>query len=102
MTPIKDSIIGVGGYCRTVTEIARRPATVDVSTDLRRFEVVVLEQLHQIGLPHDNVFVDVDERQVMLANTPGVLAALGADTLARSHYISKMIAAAAVDCSTRR
>lgn len=96
MTSISPHYRGRGGYCRTVTEIARRPVTVDVSTDLRRFEVVVLKQLHQIGLPHDNVFVDVDERQVMLANTPGVLAALGADTLARSHYISKMIAAAAV------
>lgn len=82
--------------------VRRRPSaaasasTVDVLRDLQRFEDVVLDQLQQVGLPDDEVFVDVAERQVMLGNMPAVLADLDADTLARSHYISKMIAASAV------
>ncbi len=83
-----------------MTEVARRSdavtAPVNVLTDLRRFETVVLAQLQGVGLPDDRVFVDVTERQVMLSNLPAVLTGLDADTLGRSHYISKMIAAAAV------
>lgn len=70
--------------------------TGDVLTDLRRFEDVVLAQLQQVGLPDDRVFVEVGERQTMLSNMPAVLAELDAETLGRSHYISKMIAASAV------
>jgi len=72
------------------------PKQADVLTDLQRFQAVVLSQLQQVGLPDDRVFVDVAERQVMLGNIPGILATLDQPTLARSHYISKMIAAAAV------
>jgi hypothetical protein len=83
-----------------MTEMARRSdvvtAPADVLTDLQRFETVVLAQLQQVGLPDDRVFVDVTERQVMLSNLPAVLQGLDSDILARSHYISKMIAAAAV------
>ncbi len=84
-----------------MSEIARREsgeltASGDVLRDLHRFEAVVLAQLEQVGLPDDRLFVSVDERQVMLANMPAVLAALDAETLARSYYISKMIAASAV------
>ncbi|MPZ64535.1 MAG: hypothetical protein GEU83_03120 [Pseudonocardiaceae bacterium] len=83
-----------------MSEVVRRSEAVtapaDVLSDLQRFEAVVLQQLQQVGLPDNRVFVDVTERQVMLNNLPGVLAGLDSDTLGRSHYISKMIAAAAV------
>lgn len=67
-----------------------------VLRDLQRFETVVQAQLTSVGLPVDNLFVDVDERQVMLTNMPGVLAMLPPEILSRSHYVSKMIAAATV------
>jgi len=83
-----------------MSNVARRSDAVtapgDVLTDLQRFETVVLAQLQQVGLPHDSVFIDVTERQVMFNNLPAVLQGLDSDTLGRSHYISKMIAAAAV------
>ncbi|MEV6825660.1 hypothetical protein [Amycolatopsis sp. NPDC051102] len=71
-------------------------ATANVLTDLQRFEMVVRAQLSQVGLPAEQVFVDVSERHTMLSNMSGVLVGLDADMLARSHYISKMIAASAV------
>lgn len=64
--------------------------------DLGRVELIVREQLVRAGLPVDQVFTDVSERHTMLAGLSGVLAGLDPDTLARSHYISKMVAAAAV------
>lgn len=68
----------------------------DTLADLERFEAVVRTQLDKVGLPSDQVFVGIDERAVMLSNMGSVLSTLKADVLARSHYISKMIAASAV------
>lgn len=72
------------------------PATTDVSSDLQHFELVVLDQLRQAGLPDDDVFVDVPQRRAMLMNAPGVLAGMSPEQRARSPYISKMIAAVSV------
>ena len=71
------------------------PAT-DVLADLERFEDVVQQYLAAIGLPADDVFVEVAERHTMLSNMPGVLGRLDEPGLDRSFYISKMIAAVAV------
>ena len=71
-------------------------APADVRADLQRFEDVVRSQLSAVGLPSDRVFVEVEERHAMLSNVPGVLTGLPGDTLGRSHYISKMIAATTV------
>lgn len=76
-----------------------KPAAVtasDTLADLERFEEVVRSQLEQVGLPSNQVFVEVNERSIMLSNLGGILTRLDHDVLARSHYISKMIAAAAV------
>lgn len=67
-----------------------------VLTDLQRFETVVRAQLAQVGLPSEQVFVDVSERHTMLSNVSGVLSGLDEEGRSRSHYISKMIAASAV------
>lgn len=64
--------------------------------DLERFEAVIVQQLQGVGLPADQVFVEVRERHVMLSNMSGILTGLEDDTLGRSYFISKMIAAAAV------
>jgi len=71
-------------------------SAADTLADLQRFETVVRNQLDAVGLPSDQVFVSVDQRAVMLSNMGSVLSTLQADILARSHYISKMIAASAV------
>ena len=68
----------------------------DTLADLNRFEVVVRAQLEAVGLPSNQVFVGVQERHVMLSNMGAILSSLGEEVLARSHYISKMIAASAV------
>lgn len=73
-----------------------RAVAAEALSDLRRFEAVVQSQLEGVGLPSDRVFVDIGERHAMLKNVPDVLDALPDDTLGRSHYISKMIAAATV------
>lgn len=67
-----------------------------VLADLERFEQVVRGQLEGAGLPSDSVFVDVSERATVLSNVGGVLQPLDEPTRSRSHYISKMIAAATV------
>lgn len=64
--------------------------------DLREFDLLVRDQLAKAGLPAEQVLIDVRERHTMLSNLSAVLAGLDAETLARSQYISKMIAAAAV------
>lgn len=64
--------------------------------ELRSFDLVVRAQLTSAGLPAEQVLIDVPERHTMLSQLAVVLAELDAETLARSHYISKMVAAAAV------
>lgn len=68
----------------------------NVLDDLMRFEVVLQHQLVGEGLPADQVFVDVRERHTVLKNVSSVLGDLDETARSRSHYISKMIAAAAV------
>jgi hypothetical protein len=78
------------------------PGDIDVApsagvlSELQRFEDVVRVQLATVGLPSDQVFVEVGERHAMLSNVSGVLAGLPSDVLGRSYYISKMIAATSV------
>ncbi|WP_446666629.1 hypothetical protein [Flexivirga sp. B27] len=72
------------------------PATTDSRTDLERFEVSVHGMLDDFGLPSEKLFVPVSERAAMVQNVPGVLRELDGPGLARSYYVSKMIAAATV------
>lgn len=72
------------------------PATTDSGTDLERFEVGVRRMLEGFGLPTEKLFVPVSERAAMVQNVPGVLSELDGPFLARSYYVSKMIAAATV------
>lgn len=64
--------------------------------DLSRFEHVIREQLTNVGLPAGQVFVGVSERHDVLRNISSVLEPMSDDIRGRSHYISKMIAAATV------
>lgn len=72
------------------------PATTDGGTDLERFEVGVRGMLEGFGLPTEKLFVPVSERAAMVQNVPGVLSELDGPVLARSYYVSKMVAAATV------
>lgn len=76
------------------TRQAAVPAEL-VRTDLERFEEVILNQLANVGLPDDGVFVDVVERHRMLSNVGVAIDRLDGSQRASSRYISKMIAAAA-------
>ncbi len=72
------------------------PATAEAGTDLERFEVGIRGMLEGFGLPTSQLFVPVSERAAMVQNVPGVLNELDAPVLARSFYVSKMVAAATV------
>lgn len=72
------------------------PDESGVLGDLARFEATVRAELERVGLPSQDVFVDVHERAMMVSNVSGVLAPLAPAIRDRSHYISKMIAAATV------
>jgi hypothetical protein len=73
-----------------------RPSYHQSGTDLERFEVGVRGMLENFGLPTENLFVPVSERAAMVQNVPGVLSELDGRVLARSYYVSKMVAAATV------
>lgn len=72
------------------------PEPTGVVDDLARFETTVRAELERGGLPSQDVFVDVQQRAAMVQNVSGVLSPLTPEVRARSYYISKMIAAAAV------
>lgn len=80
-----------------MSEIERRSdGAAGVVRDLERFEDVLLAQLASVGLPTDNVFVEVGERGWMLNTVAGALSRLDPEDRLRSYYVSKMIAAVAV------
>lgn len=87
-------------YCDFMSDIEHRlgttPEQVTASTDLERFEHGIHSMLAEAGLPTESLFVPVEERRTLVTTLPGVLSRLDATVLARSHYISKMIAAATV------
>ncbi|MEH6796689.1 MAG: hypothetical protein V7694_21400 [Rhodococcus sp. (in: high G+C Gram-positive bacteria)] len=64
--------------------------------ELDRFEVGVRGMLEGFGLPTEKLFVPVSERAAMVQNVPNILLELEAPVLARSYYVSKMVAAATV------
>ncbi len=74
----------------------RAPVVPDRGSDLERFEVSVRGMLDEFGLPTEKVFVPVSERGAMVQNVPAVLLELDPTILARSYYVSKMVAAATV------
>jgi hypothetical protein len=76
--------------------VAAQAEVVGVRGDLPRFELLIREELAAVGLPADEVFVAVGERDSMLLNMPRLLGTLQPEVRSRSYYISKMIAACAV------
>jgi hypothetical protein len=83
-----------------MSEIARRPdgpATISTfAAELRTFELVLTQELEGAGLPSADVLVAVVERTRLLGNLESALDRLDDGQRARSYYISKLIAAAAV------
>lgn len=69
---------------------------VSAPTDLARFESGVRGLLEGFGLPTERLFVPVQERAAIVNNVGNVLAELDSSVCSRSHYVSKMIAAATV------
>ncbi|MCP9276556.1 hypothetical protein [Mycolicibacterium arenosum] len=78
------------------TPVEARAEVVGVRGDLPRFEILIRDELAAVGLPADEVFVAVRERDSMLMNMPRLLSTLEPEVLGRSYYISKMIAACSV------
>lgn len=68
---------------------------VTVYQDLQRFELMLLDQLAEVGLPVADVLVELDEREVALRTLGTALNRLPFDERGRSYYVSKMFAAAA-------
>jgi len=87
-----------------VSELERRAPTTpdgqasaaDIVADLQRFEATILEQLDAVGLPTNEVLVELDERHTLLSNVGGALRRLPDEDRDRSTYVSKMIVAGAV------
>lgn len=66
------------------------------SGDLGWLESSLATTLEDRGLPSEGLFVDVAERAALFGSLPGVLDKLEPVVRARSTYVSKMVAAAAV------
>ncbi len=82
-----------------MSDIVRKdlaPAERSFAGELNTFEAVLSQQLARASLPVDNVLVEVTQRARLLQNVDAALERLTEDQRARSFYISKMIAAAAV------
>lgn len=71
------------------------PAVID-STPLQnqvdQFSEQLSNYLSYLGLPSDNVLVELDERRTVIDNMPKVIGKLTDDQKIRSYYISKFIA----------
>ena len=83
-----------------MSELERRESeqveVAPVTADLERFQDMLLGQLAAVGLPTNDVLVNVEEREQALATMDGALKSLPISERGRSYYISKMVAAAAV------
>lgn len=84
-----------------MSELERVPSAVARQGDapgieLVRFESGVRDMLEEFGLPTQQLFVPVTERVAMVTNVGAVLSELDPAIRAKSHYVSKMVAAATV------
>ena len=76
------------------TTTAMVPATTqELSLSVDSFQQGLTRYLAVLGLPCDNVLVDIGERGRVLSNLPDVVNSLPADSRLRSHYVSKFVAA---------
>jgi len=75
--------------------VENEPQSFDVYQDLQRFEVMLLDQLAEVGLPTSDVLVELGERDVALRTLGTALGRLPVEERDRSYYVSKMFAAAA-------
>ena len=93
----RDSSVAYRGLMSEITQ-GRKDSQdlIPPSTDLERFEQGVHSMLEEVGLPVESLFVSVEERRTLVATLPSVLDRLDKAVLSRSHYVSKMIAAATV------
>ncbi|MFC4125209.1 hypothetical protein [Nocardia rhizosphaerae] len=64
--------------------------------DLQAFEDLMLNLIHQWGLPTEDIIINVREREKLLRNTPDALEGLDSTQRARASYVAKMILAASV------
>lgn len=83
----------------TDLEPAPNGAVVRVETpgsELAQFETGVRGMLEQFGLPTEQLFVPVGERVSVVSNVGNVLSELDPAVRSKSHYVSKMVAAATV------
>ena len=77
-------------------ELQRTTSTSVARRDLEQFETLLMGELAAMGLPTDEVLVEVRERGRMLSTVRDTVHELDDAVLERSYYISKMISAAAV------
>jgi hypothetical protein len=67
----------------------------DYAGQLRGFEESLMIRLDQCGLPSENIFVPIAERQVVFANVDRVIGRIDIEQRRRSVYFSKFMAAVA-------
>lgn len=75
-----------------MTEVV--PST-DYADQLQQFEACLLVLLDDYGLPSRNIFVSIEERQVVFSNVGRVIERIDVEQRSRSAYFSKFVAAVA-------
>lgn len=99
----KASCEGVGSPVSepTVTNLPVRTTSTDLASppdyagQLREFEEALMVRLDQCGLPSTNIFVPIEEREVVFSNVGRVIERINVEQRRRSAYFSKFMAAVA-------
>jgi hypothetical protein len=80
--------------------LVKRPSE-EIEQGIDSFTVQLTGFLDTLGLPSDRVLVVTEERRKVIFNLPGVLGLLTAEARREATYISKFVAACAVQSSSR-
>lgn len=96
MTDHSDDVIEAPTEVALSPEVTPQVRAETAGKDLQAFEDLMLDVVHQWGLPTEGIIVTVREREKLLKNTPDVLEALDDVQRARASYVTKMILAASV------
>jgi hypothetical protein len=80
--------------------LVKRPSE-EIEQGIDSFTVQLTGFLDTLGLPSDRVLVVTEERRKVIFNLPGVLGLLTAEARREAAYISKFVAACAVQSSSR-
>ncbi len=68
----------------------------EINNDVDEFSKGLETYLTTLGLPCENVLVEIKERKIVIANMPSIVESLQEDKLDEAYYISKFIASCGV------